>query len=197
MLNLMEAETAVVSSTETPQGRRDAAEKTNARLPFLLHLKDAYLVGGSSVGAETPDSEPNDADVLKLKQEFAHDIPLVKVDAITLSKEILRVQALQRWTGRVVKVLDARFIAVVSDVTTSSNPDEEVEFDIEDVPVSDRGLVAEGAIFYWSMVYRDSKAGQREKSESIRFARQPKLTKKDMQEIFDEADAITAILESA
>jgi hypothetical protein len=196
MHDLMEAETAIVGSAVLQRGRPDT-EETNKRFPFLLELKDAYLIGGSSAGAEATASEPNDTDVVDLKQEVARIDLLVKVDAISPLKEILRVQALQRWTGRVEQVLADRFVAIVSDVTNPSNPDEEVELDIEDVPVGDRGLIAEGAIFYWAMFYRDSKAGQREKSESIRFARQPKLTEQDMQDIFDEADAITAILERA
>jgi len=172
---------------------------SSARFPFLLALKDAYLVSQASWIAEEPSTKSNDsdsapADVQRLMSQSA---PLTKVKSIDGQKENLRVQALQRWTGRVEKVMKDHFVAIVSDVTTPSNPIEEVELEIEAVPSGDRGLVTKGAIFYWAIVYRDSKAGQRWKSESIRFARHPKLSQEDVRQIFSEADEITAILESA
>lgn len=109
----------------------------------------------------------------------------------------VNVIALQRWTGRVERVLSNRFVAIVHDITNPTNPAEEVELDLEEVSPADRGLVAEGAMFYWSIVYRDSKSGQRERIAAIRFARQPKLSDQDVEDIFREADEMIAFLESA
>jgi hypothetical protein len=199
MLDLMENEVAVVGELASQLGMRARTPETSARFPFLLALRDAYLVSESSWVAEEPSAQSNESDGGRPDSQrfMSHTAPLTKVKCIDARKETLRVQALQRWTGRVEKVMKDRFVAIVSDVTTPSNPDEEVELDIEDVPSSDRALVTKGAVFYWAVVYRDSKAGQRWKSESIRFARHPKLSQQDVQDIFSEADAIAAILESA
>jgi hypothetical protein len=156
---------------------------------------ETYLVSSPWID-EPSKKSPN----RRLNRDIQLDIdpvPLVRPLSLDISKQNFKVKALQRWTGRVERVLKDSFIAIVSDVTTRSNPDEEVEMDIEDVPLGDRALISKGSIFYWAMVYRDTRSGQREKIESIRFARQPKLGKKTVQEIFDEADAITAVLESA
>lgn len=117
--------------------------------------------------------------------------------SVDVSRRNIRVQALQRWTGRVECVSGDRFMAIVSDMTTPINPAEEVELDIQDVSLADRSLVAEGAVFYWAIVYRDTKGGQRERITTIRFARQPKLSDDDINDIFNEADELANLLESA
>jgi hypothetical protein len=168
------------------------------RFPFCYTLDDTYVVSEPSWVAEEPSAKLNESGQPSLSySSHLHGTRLSEVKRIDPRKENVRVQALQRWTGRVETVMKDRFLAVVSDITTPSNPDEEVELDIEDVPSGDHALITKGAVFYWAIVYRDSKAGQRLKAESIRFARHPKLGEGDVREIFREADAITAILESA
>ncbi len=68
-------------------------------------------------------------------------------------------------------------------------------FDIEEISPSDRPLVKPGAVFYWAMTYRDEKDGTRRKAETIRFARQPILTERDIRDLLNEADSIAALLE--
>jgi len=155
----------------------------------------SYLVSCPWIDESSKDT-PN-KEVARDVQRDVDPAPVVRALAWDISERNFRVRALQRWTGRVERVLKDTFIAIVSDVTNPSNPEEEVELDVEDVPIGDRSLITTGSIFYWAMVYRDSKSGQREKTESIRFARQPKLTEEVANEIFNEADSITAILESA
>jgi hypothetical protein len=70
-----------------------------------------------------------------------------------------------------------RFVAVVNDATNSQNPAEQVEVDLEEVSTSDLPLLAEGATFYWCIGYRDTPGGQRERISTLRFARQPHLSK--------------------
>lgn len=156
---------------------------------------ESYLVSSPWVHSNSKDS-PN-RDVYRDIQFEVDPAPLVRPLAFDISERNFKVKALQRWTGRVERVLENSFIAIVCDVTTPSNPDEEVELEIEDVPVGDRTLITNGSIFYWAMVYRDTKSGQREKSETIRFARQPRISEGTEKEIFADADDITAILESA
>jgi hypothetical protein len=123
--------------------------------------------------------------------------PVFRPLRVDVSRRNIRVQALQRWTGRVEGVMGDRFVAIVSDVTTPTNPAEEVELDVGDVSWADQSLIKEGAIFYWAIVYRDTNSGQRERISTIRFARQPKLSDSDVSDIFGEADKIAELLESA
>jgi len=141
---------------------------------------------------------PNqDARAILTGQPETTPTPFVTPLFLDVARRNVKVQALQRWTGRVERVAGDRFVAIISDVTTPTNPAEEVDLDVEDVSPADRPLVAEGAIFYWSIVYRDTKGGQRERITTIRFARQPKLSDDVINDIFSEADKIAELLESA
>lgn len=159
---------------------------------------ESYLVSSSWIEEPLKDvRNKRSLATTSIPQSDMAPTSLVRLLSIDVSKENVKVQALQRWTGRVERILKDRFVAIISDITTPGNPAEEVELDIQEVPPADRSLVAEGAIFYWAIVYRDSKGGQRERISSIRFARQPKLSEEDVQDILAEADEMAAFLESA
>ena len=107
----------------------------------------------------------------------------------------LKVIVLQRWIGRVVSVHDEKFVAITTDATNPRNPPEEVEFDLTEVSEGDLPLVAEGAMFYWSIGYRDSPGGQRERVSSLRFVRSPRLSEPMVSRIFERADRMAAFLQ--
>lgn len=109
----------------------------------------------------------------------------------------LKVIVLQRWIGRVVSVHGDRFVAVTNDATNPRNPAEEVEFDLAEVSEGDRPLIAEGAVFYWSIGYRDSLGGQRERTSSLRFVRSPRLSEAAVNRVFEEADRMAAFLQES
>jgi len=107
----------------------------------------------------------------------------------------LKVKVLQRWIGRVESVRGDRFVAITTDATNPRNPAEEVEFDLAEVSEGDHPLVAEGAMFYWSIGYRDSPGGQRERTSSLRFVRSPRLSEAATNRIFEQADRMAAFLQ--
>jgi hypothetical protein len=186
---------SVMDQMVTPQSGNVLMARSVLRISAPDTSDENYLVSSPWIDEGSTDG-PNK----NVHRDIQLDLdpkPVVRPLALDISKQNFRVKALQRWTGHVERVMADSFIAIVSDLTNPSNPDEEVELDIEDVPLGDRALITMGSVFYWSMVYRDTKSGQREKSESIRFARQPRLTEDVVEEIYHEADAITAILESA
>lgn len=117
---------------------------------------------------------------------------LVRLPDLRMSPS--KVMVLQRWIGRVASVQNDRFVAVTTDATNPRNPEEEVEFDLLEVSESDRALVAEGAVFYWSIGYRDSHGGQRERISSLRFVRSPRLHASTVKQVFDRADRMAAVL---
>ena len=50
--------------------------------------------------------------------------------------------------------------------------------------------------FYWSIGYRDTPGGQRDRISTLRFARQPHFRKADLKRIFEQADFSAALLQS-
>lgn len=118
---------------------------------------------------------------------------VVRVPTPPVQRE--RITALQRWVGLVESVGDASFTARISDETNTTNPIEEVELPLDEVSASDRELVVSGGTFYWSIGYRDSADGQRERISTLRFARQPKISLSEQNRIIRQADELTALLE--
>lgn len=88
---------------------------------------------------------------------------------------------LDQWLGVVEEIGDDFFVARLRNVDTSV-PDEEAEFDIEEISPVDRHLLQPGSEFYWSVGYRDSLGGQRVRSSLIRFRRLPRWQPNEIQE---------------
>lgn len=118
---------------------------------------------------------------------------LVRLPSLRQSK--WKVRVLQRWIGEVESVESDRFVATITDATSPRNPAEQVELDLNEVSKSDRWLVAEGATFYWSIGYRDTLGGQRERISVLRFVRQPRLSQATLAHMFERADILAAFLE--
>ena len=97
----------------------------------------------------------------------------------------------QTWEGRVVlNSPEAReFVAVISDKTCRSNPDEEVVIGYESVIGSDIDLISEGAVFFWSVgKYRKysevtGKVGPAVNKYELRFRRLPPIPRETIEEI--------------
>ena len=107
--------------------------------------------------------------------------------------EEARFIALQRWEGTVLKVDGDTFWARLVDLRTQT-ADEEAELFVEDVSDSDRSLLREGAVFYWSIGYRDHVTGQRERTSTLRFRRLPQWSERERQRIVERAEAAAELL---
>ena len=127
-------------------------------------------------------------------QHITQEDLLVRLPSLRESK--WKVTVLQRWIGLVEQVKADRFVAVLTDATNSHNPPEQVEVDLEEVSTSDLPLLAQGTTFYWCIGYQDTPGGQRDRISTLRFARQPRLSKAVVNRVFAQADRVTALLES-
>jgi hypothetical protein len=127
------------------------------------------------------------------EQRTVYGDALVRLPSLRESK--WKVTVLQRWIGVVARVEANHFFAVLSDATATQNPAEQVELDLREVSESDLSLVADGATFYWSIGYRDTPGGQRDRISTVRFARQPRLSKSEVKRIFEHADRSADFLE--
>jgi len=105
---------------------------------------------------------------------------------------------IQSWEGRVIhnKPDMKEFVAIISDRTNKSNPDEEVVIGYESILTSDRELISEGAVFFWNFgryrLYSESSGTLREsrKRFEIRFRRLPSISAEKAKEILEESKRI-------
>jgi hypothetical protein len=118
--------------------------------------------------------------------------PLVRLSAVRESES--KVTVIQKWVGRVERFVHGKLTAVVTDLTNPKNPPEEVEMSADEISSSDLPLAVVGATFYWSVGYRDSRGGQRERVSTLRFARQPQLSKRTLSRVYQQADEIASLL---
>ena len=80
---------------------------------------------------------------------------------------------LQQWEGTVTEVGEGEFTAELRDITEPANCREEAVFDTDEISPDDQPLLELGAVFRWSIGYRTSAAGQRERVSQLRFVRIP------------------------
>lgn len=105
--------------------------------------------------------------------------------------EIPRAEAstmtIQRWEGVVLACSSNTFTARIVDVQRG-HPDEEVVLAYDEISPFDQEMVAEGAIFYWGVGYRQRLPnGSRERVSRIRFRRLPAWTRAEVDEQLERA----------
>lgn len=96
-----------------------------------------------------------------------------------------RAVVLQRWEGTVEEITGTTFTGVLQDRSDAA-PDEWVELHMDDVAEDERSLVVPGAVFSWSIGYRDSEAG-RTRESTIRLRRRPGFTGTEIAAALDRA----------
>ena len=94
---------------------------------------------------------------------------------------------LQQWEGTVTELAEEEFTAELRDLTDPANYREEATFDLDEVSPDDLSLLALGAVFRWSIGYRTSAAGQRERVSQLRFVRIPGWRRSAVAEIKQRA----------
>ena len=91
---------------------------------------------------------------------------------------------LQQWECVVSKEPEnGSFVAVLRDLTDRSRPEEQATFSVDQVSQVDRSLVVPGGVFYWSIGYEDTPAGQRKTESILRFRRLPAWSRRDLERI--------------
>ena len=98
-------------------------------------------------------------------------------------------ESLQKWEDIVEEINEDFFSARVTDKTNNSR-EEYVEFDLEEIDPDDMNLLKSGAIFYWSIGYYTSQAGQRFRSSEIRFRRLQAWTHRDLEDADNKASKL-------
>ncbi len=102
-------------------------------------------------------------------------------------------QTRQLWEGTVTQVSNGGFIAVVSDKTDPTNPQEQVSFDLGDVSDEDHELVRVGSSFYW-IIGRERTGGTVRNVSIVQFRRVPAWTASAMSKASERARRFAEVL---
>jgi len=102
--------------------------------------------------------------------------------------------SLQKWCGAVVEVRGSEFDAELRDQTDRTRPRELATFALDEISDGDRSLLQVGAVFYWSIGYEVTPAGQRNTVSTIIFRRLPAWTKREIEAVQKESQEIRGLL---
>jgi hypothetical protein len=80
------------------------------------------------------------------------------------------------------------------DLTDESRPNEYAEIFLRQFNAYDRPLLIEGAVFYWSMGYRQKQSGQILNVSEFILRRTPRLTRKQKSEIAGKVAKLRELL---
>lgn len=119
---------------------------------------------------QTQDGRPLRSLERLLEQSYNRLMPLPPAPA---GKEFFRV--IQKWEGYVIEVTQDSFWARLT-VLTGEEGDQNAEILISAVDEEDLPLVEPGAIFYWSIGYREDEKARVAQDSIIRFRRLPAWT---------------------
>lgn len=119
-------------------------------------------------------------------------IKLVVPPPLTISTE--RFNLLQLWEGVIEEVRDDAILVTLIDQTNRNYPEEEAEISIAEIPEGDRYLVQLGAVFYWSIGYKEGPGQPRERVSRIRLRRLPAWSKRDIESARANAQELTHVL---
>jgi hypothetical protein len=184
-------------SHENALAMPDAEQLGPERGVLFLYTNKTFLMRRSSAALEARYGRtPNETSRPSVQGQATTQRDDVLVRLPSLREAEWRITVLQRWVGRVQRVGSNKFLAIITDATNPHHPPENVKLDIDEVSGSDRALLCEGAAFYWSIGYRDTIGGQRERISALRFVRQPHLRQPDVDRILAQADQLATFLES-
>jgi hypothetical protein len=97
------------------------------------------------------------------------------------STRIVSYHALQEWEGYVTSISSDTFTADLVDMTRAAKQaDEQVELDLDEIGVEQRGELQVGAVFRWTIGYETLPSGQRRRVSQLVFRQLPKWTEVDI-----------------
>lgn len=158
-------------------------------------------VGGRLAGASkgAPDSLGAGNTLLgstdRLSREISERIiaPVIEWQAADVNTSFI---PLNRWEGSVIELHEdeGTFLARIEDRTADSPP-EIAELPLDDVDESDRKLLGEGAVFYWTVGYRIDEHGGRARTSTLRFQRLPGWSAEEIEASRERAKGLSKFIE--
>jgi len=120
---------------------------------------------------------------LKRNIHLHHSEKLLRTQIVGSPKEDY-FKAIRNWEGVVESVDGTTFTATMRDMADSEDRGEEIfDFELEDVDLGDRDLLAPGAIFYFTLGYKIDSHQTRYKGTRMMFRRLPQWSNRDIERI--------------
>jgi hypothetical protein len=102
----------------------------------------------------------------------------------------------QQWEGVVSSIGEDEFSVVLRDLTHPDASEHEAVLPTEEIPEDDLPLLQVGAVLYWTIGYRKSRTGQRDRVSTIRLRRLPAWTRAEIARVQREARALDDLFKS-
>lgn len=99
----------------------------------------------------------------------------------------------QQWEGAIESVSGDTVTAILRDLTDRTQPEEIVDLPLEEFSPNDADLVAPGAVFYWSIGYRITPTGTKERVSRFRMRRLPPPTRRQLERIARDTDELASL----
>ncbi len=130
------------------------------------------------------------------------DLPTRKVaapirkDSFAIRFPDRKIKLLQQWECIVLGVREGYVDCEMHDLTDESQPVEYAEILVDEFHEYDRPLLAEGAVFYWSVGRETNKVGTIRRYSDLRLRRIPPLSKLKQRELAAEAGQLSELLKT-
>ena len=188
------SDTCVELSPSSTSGYLVTGSETVEKLSRAMWKKDWSLARSQVMGVDPTDVSQNGTSVRQNTAGFIRQLASSPGRVLPMPTHLERFHVLAKWVGRVQRVNDSSFVALVED-QLEIRPEEEVEFPLSEVAPSDEALLVPGAVFYWSIGYRDRLSGQRTRESIIRFRRLPRLSSDDIKDAEEWARDIQLLMD--
>lgn len=171
-------------STTTKQMRREFGDRVVLLKPSLLAMQLIKPeLRQSSLISQELEAIPN-----------AEPLPYA-VARPAMARQQKGARAVQEWEGTVVGQRRGMIIARLRDLLHQGRFEETAEIPLDNLSDPDKPLVAEGAVFYWTIGYTVSRGGQRTLASEIRFRRDPCWSASDLRKVEARAREFGDILD--
>ena len=150
-----------------------------------LKSDDIYQYQSNEQSATRQGVMANEATTLKVSQ-LENVFPIIS--QFGLSRESKNsFSTLQEWEGHVVHISGDSFTAYLQDLTDRSAKEEEATFPLDELNDCDRKRIEIGSIFRWTIGYRRSEWGTKERVSKIILRDLPVWTLKELDRNAKEA----------
>lgn len=120
----------------------------------------------------------------------------IRKDRFAIQLSDKKIKLLQQWECVVLNVRKDYIECEMHDLTDNSQPPEYAEIDLDEFHHYDRPLLAEGAVFYWSVGRETRTTGNIRRYSDLRVRRMPPLSKLKKREIAAEAEKLSELLKT-
>ena len=180
---------ALSGSTAIDYMLSEEGSSTLESIPKQYQVSSEYQLSDRPTESPDPLSKMNDSDdqdnISRQKDQVVHLKPVTFIKS--------RFIELQKWEGIVLEISEDSFIGRLMNLSQNDH-DSEAEFSFEEVHDEDKSFIMPGAIFYWTIGYKEDR-GQRIRASMIRFRRLPAWQREEIEAAKRSAQNIKDLLQ--